>query len=225
MKKPTAEIHGLTIVLVGNFNPIIFSPVWFAKNDLIRTEEAEKADPQIIHPDIVSFNLDWLRLQVTKDRFFVETVKEPFEVLRDLVLGTFKLLRHTPIQMLGVNQNLHIRIESEEKWHKIGHLLSPKEVWNKILNNPGLLKLRVVESERRDGLKGIIAIELEPSKRVHPGLYILINDHYEVKDAANSLGCDEVIDMLSSNWETSINRGYEMVATLLETINEKLIAN
>lgn len=223
MKNNNPEIEGLAIVIRGNFNPIIFSPVWFASEKLIRKEEAEKAETQIVHADVVSFNLDWLRLQVTRNMFLVETTKEPYkEVLRDLVLGTFKLLRHTPLKVMGINRPMHFRIESIEKWHEIGHILAPKNIWNEVLDQPGLKSLSVVESVRRDGLKGFIRVQVEPSSRVHPGIFISINDHYETKDTENTLGADELINIIENNWEKSSIRSKEIIKKLLEELNDRI---
>jgi hypothetical protein len=40
----TPEIQGMSIVLVGGFNPKIFHPAWFAAQKLIREKEAEEAN-------------------------------------------------------------------------------------------------------------------------------------------------------------------------------------
>lgn len=221
MKNKQPEMQGLVFVLRGSFNPIIFSPVWFASEKLIRKEEAEKAETQIVHPDVVSFNLDWLRLQVTRDMFFVETIKEPYEeVLRDLVFGTFKLLRHTPLRVMGINRAEHFRIDSLEKWHEIGHTLAPKSIWNDLLENPGLSSLSITEGIRRDGLKGYITVQVEPSKRVHPGIFILVNDHFEVNNPENTLGADEIINILENKWEESSIRSKGIIKTLLEKLHD-----
>jgi hypothetical protein len=40
-------------------------------------------------------------------------------LIRDLVLGTFQLLRHTPIKAMGVNREAVFAMESEEEWRII----------------------------------------------------------------------------------------------------------
>jgi len=220
MKNKLPEIKRLIFVLRGNFNPIIFSPVWFASEKLIRKEEAEKAEIQIVHPDVVSFNLDWLRLQVTRDMFSVETIKEPYEeVLRDLIFATFKLLRHTPLKVMGINRSEHFRIDTIEKWHEIGHTLAPKSIWNNILDNPGLNSISTIEDSRRDGLKGYIKVQVEPSKRVHPGICVLVNDHFEVNNPEGIYGADEIINILENKWEDSLKRSNHIITTLVEKLD------
>lgn len=133
----TPEIQGMSIVLVGSFNPKIFHPAWFAAQKLIREKEAEEANIELITPAVAKFNLDWIRLQVIQEQFVVETAQEPYyEILRDLVIGTFSFLNHTPITMLGINVQKHFRMHSDEEWHALGHELAPKEkYWTPVLKN------------------------------------------------------------------------------------------
>ncbi|VEN73319.1 conserved hypothetical protein [Candidatus Desulfarcum epimagneticum] len=226
MKNHNPEIQGLSIVFIGTFNPKIFSPLWFSSEKLIRKQEAEQAQNQLIHPDVVSFNLDWLALQVTRDRFSAGTTKEPYEeILRDLVLGTFKLLRHTPLTQMGINWERHFRIDSVEKWHRIGHALAPKNIWNNLLDNPGLTRLSIGEAPRRDGLKGKITVGVAPSPRVQPGIFIDINDHVEVQDTGNTLGADEIINVLENRWEDSSTRSNDIISGLLERLDDHINVN
>lgn len=221
MSSYTPELQGILLILRGDFNPIIFSPAWFAAEGLIRKEEAEKAETQIIHQDVVNFNLDWLRIQVTRDTFVAETTQDAYEeVLRDLVVGTFRLLRHTPVKMMGINLQRHYRIEDETQWHNMGHLLTPKEQWDGILDNPGMRSVKMEQGKRSDGYKGKIMIEVQPSSKVIPGIFFLVNDHYTVENIQDSIGCDEMINILDTNWQASIDVSKERIEKLLERLYE-----
>src|SRR5688572_1822642 len=116
------KLEGVMIVLVGAFNPQIFQPAWFASEKLIRKEEADSARIEIIHGDLTVFSLDWCKLEVTDDRFRIDTSSlqqySP-ELIRDLTLGTFGILRHTPLKMMGLNTMYHFEVASEEVWHSI----------------------------------------------------------------------------------------------------------
>jgi hypothetical protein len=214
---PKPEIEGVGIVLVGSFNPRIFQPAWFAAENLIREEEEQAAKIELIHHQVAIFSLDWLHLQVTDEQFIATTTQSSFyEPLRDLVLGTFRLLLHTPIRMMGLNRDCHFRMPSEEAWHAFGHRLTPKEPWAGILTEPAMRSL-TMEGVRPDNLKGYIRVRVEPSVQVHPGVFININDHYEVKDMATVRGCDEIIDILDREWKNSLDRSAEIVSLLLES--------
>lgn len=210
------QIQGVTVVLLGDFNPKIFQPAWFSAEGLIRDKEAEKAEIEIIHSDVVSFTLDWLRFQVTPERLLAATTQEPYyEPLRDLILGTFSLLRHTPIDKMGINREMHFRLSSEESWHTFGHRLAPKTIWNGILHEPGMRSL-TMEGKRQDDYKGCIRAQVEPSVRVHPGVYIKVNDHYEVEDQHPGTGCEAILEMFENSWNESLQRASQIGQALME---------
>ena len=103
MNAQLPDIQSLSVVFLGDFNPKIFQPAWFAAQGLIRQQEAEEAKVDIIHPEVVSFSLEWLALQVTREQCALTTTQEPYYVvMRDLIVGTFNLLQHTPLHKLGI---------------------------------------------------------------------------------------------------------------------------
>ena len=174
------ELQGASIVAVGSFNPAIFQPLWFSMHQLIREEEAESADIQIVHKDAAIFNTEWFSLQVLSERFALDT-NDPSKTqpLRDLISGTFRFLEHTPIAAFGFNRQSHYRMESEAEWHTFGHHYAPKESWNEILANPGLRNL-IIQGKRENCDATYIQVRLEPSTRIHPGLFMQVNEHYQM---------------------------------------------
>lgn len=226
MRSPQPKMQDHSIVFLGNLNPMIFQPAWFAAEGLIKKKEAEKANVQIIHTDVVIFSLDWLQLEITKERFVARTNQEPYdELLRDLVIGTFSLLRHTPIQQMGINRSMHFLVDNEEKWHAAGYKLAPKEPWEGILKRSGLISLTIQEDERKDGelvrsdgLKGFTRVKVEPSVQIRPGLFIDINNHFEARDTIPSAGCAEIITVLKQSWEATYKRSEEIIYSLLERL-------
>lgn len=220
MGLPQLKKQGHSIVLIGKFNPSIFQPAWFGAEKLISKKEAEGAKIEIVHPEVVIFSLDeWLRVEITRDRFAVLTTQESYaEIIRDLVLGTFRLLHYTPIIQMGINRDMHYLIESEEKWHAVGHKLAPKELWEGILQNPGMRSLTMEESQRRDGLKGFIRVTISPSNEFHPGVHFNCNDHFEVQDSSSVVSCDEIISILNNSWKYSYDRSKSIIESLIERL-------
>lgn len=210
------EIQGLSIVLLGDFNPKIFQPAWFAAQGLIGPQESEEAQAsvEIIHPDVAIFRLDWLTLQVTRERFLAATAQEAYaEAVRDLVLGTFTLLRHTPAGVMGINREMHFRMRSETEWHAFGDRLAPKAPWNDVLKKPGMRRLDM-EGVRPDDLPGYIRVRVEPSAKIRPGVYFHVNDHYTVADPTTVVGCDQMIDILGVRWDESVVRSRTIIDAL-----------
>lgn len=176
-------IDGASVVLIGRFNPAIFQPAWLAAHALIRQEEAEHAQGLVFAPEVASFTVDWLRLQVTTDRFEASTEDAAHaDVLRDLVGSIFTLLEHTPFDKMGLNRFLHSKVESEERWHRFGDMLVPKVPWKATLSKPGLRSL-TMEGTRADAPDARIQVKVEPSTRVHPGIFFTTNEHYELSGA------------------------------------------
>src|SRR5687767_7777928 len=115
-----------SIVILGSLNPQIFQPEWFARMELIRPIEAEAARIEAVTSEVTVFHADWFHLQVTRDRFGVTASDGRFEQpLRDLVLGTFTLLRHTPVTAIGLNRLMQFHWTEAEPWHRFGDTFAP----------------------------------------------------------------------------------------------------
>ncbi|MEA1897304.1 MAG: hypothetical protein U9N53_06525 [Bacteroidota bacterium] len=210
------EKQSISIVLVGDFNPKIFHPIWFSGQGLIREKEAENSSLNIVHPEIVNFSLDWCKFEVTRERFVISTSQESsYEPLRDLALGTFNILLHTPLTMLGINTEMHFKMGSTDEWHAFGHKVAPKDIWEKELENAGTISV-TIEGARPEGLDGYIHVETKPSPYVQPGIYFRINDHFQVKNIESSIGSTEIINILGKEWFNSRERAENIISNALE---------
>lgn len=217
MPQITPTIEGLHIVLIGSFNPQIFQPAWFSVEKLIRKEEADSAKIEVLHPQVASFSLEWLELRASLDRFYVSTSSDRQfhpELARDLTLGTFRILHHTPLRMLGLNHYFHFSMPSEEAWHKVGHIMAPQKPWKGLLERPGMRSL-AMQGIRPDGFKGNINVFVEPSIPVHHGLFVLINDHYEVAKAEEPEGASELMNTLEKIWKESLEKSKNIAYSLV----------
>src|SRR5438132_983763 len=93
------EVSGSGVVLLGSFNPAIFQPAWFARQNLIPTAEVDTAEIKIVHPQISHFETERFVIQATAERFVALTKPNAPEIaIRDLVMGTFYILEHTPVK-------------------------------------------------------------------------------------------------------------------------------
>jgi hypothetical protein len=198
------QLRGLTLAMVGDFNPTIFQPSWFSSEKLLTVEEAKDAIVHIIHPDVTSFGLPWLTLTVQRERFDAVCLAQPyFERVAGLVSQTFQFLRHTPIRMMGINNEAHYRASSTDTWHAIGHKLAPKEFWKEFFPSPGLQSLTIRQIPRTDNLSGHCQVTVEPSARITSGVYIVINDHYVI-DGQQMLGASKAVELLRTKWSDSV---------------------
>lgn len=200
-KKPLKE--RLSIVLRGSFNPAIFHPAWFSKNELISDQEAEEAVLEISHKEICIFSLDWCKLEIVKDRFSITTSQEhSYEYIKDLIIGSFNILNHTPIEMLGINIDREYKVDNLSAWHDIGNALAPKEHWEGILKNPGMKNLSI-EGVRDDEFEGKITFSVSPTPNSECHINISVNDHYILKGSEGSEGLD--CSAILSNWKSSFS--------------------
>lgn len=230
------EASSASIVMLGNFNPLIFTPLWFEKIGLIGADDAKKAHfegKELEHRDILVYSLDWAQIQVQQNKFSVSVSEEPTVRLFDLVLGCFKRLRDTPITAMGINRAAHFKINEEDQWQAMGDSLAPKEPWGELLTTAegerkgGLRSLVMKQSvtdkdnreRREDGLAGYVQIRVEPSQRVKPyGAFIEVNNHYEVEDPKNVIGCDEITSILESHWHQAIDFSDKVVKQIMELV-------
>ncbi|MHB8381883.1 MAG: hypothetical protein ACYDBH_24070 [Acidobacteriaceae bacterium] len=213
------ELEGASIVLLGSFNPTIFQPKWLASKDLIRATEGEEAEIQVISPEITSFAADWLTVQVTRNRFFASSTDVgQFETLRDFVVSAFRLLEHTPIEKMGMNRDMHFRMESKDKWNAVGDFLAPKEIWGKFIDKPGMETL-VIVGKRPESSATVLRVTVQPSRRVDPGVYVGTNEHHEVE---GSNAGQALISILQEHWRGALEYAKLSAAELLE---DRRIAN
>ena len=211
------EISGVSIVLLGDFNPAIFTPPWFALHKLLPESVADNATLQVAHQQVTAFDADWLHLRVTSERFSAETSLAPHIRLCDLVLRVFKeYLHHTPLRGFGINRTAHFQVKSISERDQIGRKLAPVEPWGDWGEQIGLgdeqngmrslTMTRVAPQGRPKG--DSINITVEPSTRIVDGkfgVYVGINDHYS-KENASPGTTPYLMDLLEENFETSIKR-------------------
>lgn len=176
------EIQGFSIVVLGAFNPAIFHPSWFAAQKLIPQSEADSAKVNLIFNEACSFALEWVQVDIAHDRFgVISTDPTKYQPLRDLVIGTFAVLEHSPVTKFGFNTFSHFKMASEADWHRVGHYYAPKAAWQQVLNDPRTLAV-AVQGTREKSDANRIQFRLEPSSKVMHGVHIAINEHYDLDE-------------------------------------------
>jgi hypothetical protein len=212
------QLRGLTFVLIGEFNPTIFQPAWFASERLLTEEEAASADVHVIHPDITAFELPWIRIQVERERVTVASLAQPyFERVAGTLCDTFAILKHTPIRLFGVNSEAHYRASTIEKWHALGHKLAPKEYWRTFFGSPGMQNITIRQVPREDGLGGHAQIIVEPSVKVQPGVYIATNDEIRNNDGS-FLGAIKTVDLIREKWPSLLEFSERVFSNIADEV-------
>jgi hypothetical protein len=73
-----------------------------------------------------------------------------------------------------------------------------------------------MEGQRPDEFRGYIRVQVEPSIKIHPGVYVRVNDHYEIETLQPGTGSDAMLDIFQRAWGASLTRSNHIIATLLE---------
>ena len=211
------EQRVIAVVILGDFNPAIFHPLWYAQNDLIPEEEIGDASDVITSAEVSTFLLNEVHFQVERHRFGLTTKdasKAPY--LRDLAVSSFTLLEHTPLTAMGLNLDLHFSLPSSEAWHQVGYRLAPKECWQGVLESPGLRGVSM-EGTRPDCDADRVWIRVQPAGGLEHGVFVGINQHYNIETKKRKSIAErntEVMRILNDDWN-SFHSYAEHAAVLL----------
>jgi len=220
------EIDAVSIVLVGELNPTIFTPDWFLRHDIISQEDFDQSNIKVIHPEVTEFQNQWLKVQVERNRFFAETHEKPFVRAYDLIFNTFREhLLHTPLQQLGINRTVHFNAGSNQNKNKIGLALAPSKPWGEWaerinsgndIKHGGMTNLTMELRDSDDKDNGLIRVEVKPSPEVDFGVKINVNDHFQMPEGDyRSEGSEYIMKTLEKYFESSIDRSENIIDQIM----------
>ena len=224
----SAEIFGSSIVLVGSFNPSIFTADWLEAHQLIGADDAEYARAAtnlLVSRQVSVCETDWFALQVLENQFSLTSKGALSYSFKDLAEGIASLVPHTPITALGLNFMGHYKLPTEAEYHKVGDVLAPKKIWNELIDPKfeaaGMadVTVRIQHGERGKQLTDSdeLRIQVQPSGQVKFGVFMSCNNHFESfarkpHGKANAEGAAEVI---STKWEPAWLRAESLFDGLL----------
>lgn len=120
-----------SIVLVGDFFPLLLTPAWFIRNKLLPNEDAANIETSISIKEITKFSLAAISVEVQESKLVLKSSEEHFDYLiKDLCEGVLSLLPEVKITAVGLNRVLDIECSTLEFWHFLGDSLVPKSLWN-----------------------------------------------------------------------------------------------
>lgn len=234
MTLPPLAADASTIVVTGSFKPLTTTPTWMREQGLISEADFKRTEYELLIPgEAMTFKVGWFRCQINPQVFQLETSEESeFERLRDLAVDILRTMPERPIAQMGMNRVVHISVDDRDMWHALGDHLVNNKMWDKVLHLSGM---RVVAfwGARTDGYGGRINVQIEPSARFQPGLFVSYNDHYDLttnypwpktREEFGVLPPDNVeatvekipvaIEILNGNWAASTRLFYDVLETV-----------
>ena len=204
--KKEAEVRDYSIVLVGVFNPLMFSPDWFKKYNIISDDDydlitnSNSNNEIIITPAITNIKTEKFSFNANPSRIQIRIEKEPLDNLKTIARSILSQLGGSTISAYGLNMGSHYKINDIHEFQTIADNLTPKKYWAKFLKenttgderNGGLLTLKMVNN--KEDASGYVILELSRSNLYKTGYYFACNDHTNVdiktKDAMDV--CNEI---------------------------------
>ena len=227
--KIVPDKSSVSIVILGSFNPAIFTPAWFFQQGLISKEEFDSSEVEVVHRELSIFKLQWLKIGVQQDRFSATTEVSPYIRLNDLVLKTFgELLTHTPLHTLGINRRVEFSVGTEIIRNKIGNMLAPPDVWGEWAKDitkgkenahGGMMHLVMQQMVFDDRHAGHIRADVRPSNISPSHIFLDTNDQYEIENKEQPQGTEKIVKYLQENFEKCITRSEWIIDQLMELKN------
>ena len=153
------------------------------------------ADAEVVITDsFTSASFDWFAIEALRERVTLTTLDDtptPRHV-RDMAIGVFSILSHTPITALGMNHTGHLWLRPPG-WQKLitaiaGHptpLMGEAETFTRVeLSEP-----------RKDDLDGTERLTLEPSSRIPDGVWLSFNSHVNIPEAPGRPGAEAAVEV------------------------------
>lgn len=225
----TLEILESTIVVIGSFNPAIFSPDWLAHNKLIGKDDAKSASSNeslIISRQVAVVETDGFILQVLENKFSLASKGAVTPMMKDLAVGIMTVIPQTPVIAVGLNFIGHYKFTTRAEYHRIGDVFAPKHIWKTIFPDGALglanLSIKIQPCERDETPKtgDELNIIVLPSTKIRGGgILFNYNDHKDIvslKDESTT-SAEWAAILIDKEWDTSRNRSVEVFDGLINS--------
>lgn len=228
--KFTPEIFGSTVVVLGSFNPVIFTPQWLHSLGLIgegdKSAAVEGDDAFVVSRQVTAYSTDWFGLQVNDNQFTLASNAALTPAFFDLAVGILSAVPHTPVTAVGLNFMGHYPLGSEAQYHRFGDALAPKSFWKDAFPGEraaGLAQLQIVIENGQRGhsftSKDRITVQVQQSSKVRLGVFVSLNDHRAdafIADTkvGNALTAAKIV---KESWEGTLQEAERAIEALFES--------
>lgn len=186
IKVSNRKSYSSSIVLIGNFSPMMFQPYWFKHCNILNDEEynaIEKKGNMIITEPVTAFETENLAFKIEVKRFTIIAKKEPFELMLDTFERLQEKLDSVLIEKFGLNFSFHVDLETSEKYKIFGDIIAPKNYWVTLFSDAkdsdskasGLASIAM----RKYTDFGCVNVKVESSANYRNSVFFDFNFHFE----------------------------------------------
>ena len=224
----TKKYYTMSIVLLGNFSPLMFQPYWFLHSGVLDQQEfdsieRDNKDKCIISGTLTAFETNNFIVRVDANKMSFIAKREPFELLIDFIEKIYENLQGLYITKFGINFSFHISVENEKNLKLIGDLVAPKEIWGKVFDyshdtdvkKSGLatMTMKIIKES------GYLNIKMEASNLIRNALFFDFNNHFE-KEKDDPYLFSDVIEIVKSNFKELSEEDSNIVESLLSHLED-----
>lgn len=213
-----------SIVLVGEFDPLVLTPHWFAKQGMIPQEDIdENLAIELVYKDLTKFSLANIYVEIQPSTLILRSDHPSFDYrIHDLALSILSALKDCKVRALGLNLYTDVYFDSLDYWHSVGDLITPKDIWYKAIPESEKIgmanvQMQIKKPEGEQGLYNFTVGWLETPKAIR----FSINNHYDDKQPAASKqknlrsGSFDPIAIVTACWQQTLDFHEHLIHSLL----------
>ena len=215
----------MSLVFVGEYAPLMFQPLWFLNNDIIKQTEYESIesinkDKCLVSDTITFFETDNLSFRIDRNRFQIIVKKQPFELGIDTFEKIAEVFTSFPVKAFGINFSFHIQLDNTDDMKKLGEKIAPRNYWSELFANncdTDLVKsgLGSITFNKVEDF-GAINVTMETSQRIKNGIFFNYNFHFAIKDSA-AYEIEDVINLIKEKYTIFENKASLITKKAIET--------
>ena len=192
-----------SIVILGNFNPLLFHPYWLKAKNLIAEEDINLSE-LLVHPTMSHLNIGkWMYIDVNNKKCEFRTDDPSMKaILIDLVIGCMAALPDIKISALGVNYGGIYDLMNEQDYYKFGKQLHGLDLWRGSFEDPRLRTIIIEDNKSNLLSKKSIIIRSADNTSHKYAVELNMNFHKDIpQDKQTTTYASEEI---SKNWQVCI---------------------
>lgn len=217
------KAYSSSIVLIGNFSPMMFQPYWFRHCSILSEEEyaaiEKNKEKTIISDPLTFFETENFAFRVESKRFTIIAKKEPFELMIDTFGKLQEKIDSVLIEKFGINFSYHIELDSADSYKRFGDTIAPKDCWRVFFagakdtetNKSGLASMTM----KKQTDFGCINAKIEGSVHFKNAVFFDFNFHFD----GNPKEPFDILDV-----SETVNDRFQTFAEYASSVSESLIS-